>query len=57
MLESIRNFFKQEKDKGIKDRVLGDIRNLYRLEKNKDSDIKDIVLGDIKNLFRSEKKI
>ena len=51
--KNTKTFFRLEKDKYIKNRELGDIRNPFRLEKNKN--IKDRVLKDVKTLFESDK--
>ena len=52
ILKNTRTLFRLEKDKDIKDSVLGDIRNLFSLEKDKC--IKDRVLGDIGTLYESK---
>ena len=43
-------------NKAIKDRILTDIRNVFRLVKERKA-IKDIILSDIKNHFENEEEI
>ena len=45
----------KKENNAIKNRVMGDRRNLLRLKKNKD--IKNRVIRDIRNLFEHDKLV